>query len=370
MRILFFSRCLGGGGAERALSNITSELVSSGHDIYIAINEDEVSYPISRSVHIIKAPQLGLYEVHNHIGRFYRRIKRKHRNRVHTRDAINSVCPDVIVTFLQCNMMPIIRFHGSIPIVHSEHNAYDRDLGWNNYFNRFFLNRFFNRVCVLTFFDQGYAKAKHLRNVVRMPNPNTFTAITDNVYEDLFKNRRSILLCGRVREWWIKGFDLAIKAFSKIIGDFPEVYLDIAGSGDDKSFDQLLQIAEENGAQGRVRFLGRRNNMNEIYQQYQFFVLSSRTEGFPMVIGEAMSQGLPCISFERLASSIIIDGQDGILVNDGDISGLSDAMRRMLMDEKMRYEMGRAAIKNIGRFSREKVAKRWEIMLNELTDKR
>ena len=369
MRILFFSRSLCGGGAERVLSNLSSELASKGHDIFIAINEYEESYPIDERVHMIIAPQLDSYKGNNPLRRIYRRVIRSHRNSIHTCDTINSVHPDVIVTFLQCNLLPIIRHHGNTPIVHSEHNAYDRCLGWSYYFNRFYLNRFFDRVCVLSHFDQGYAKAKKLRNVVFMPNPNTFDSIDEKTYDSLFANRKNILLCGRVNAWKVKGFDIAIKVFSRLFNKFPDLYLDIAGDGDERAFNQLRKIAEECEIQHRVRFLGRCKNIQDVYQQYQILLLSSRTEGFPMVISEAMSQGLPCVSFERLASSIIIDGQDGILVNDGDLISLCEAMNHLLEDTNLRYEMGLNATKNIGRFSRGKVGERWETMLNKLIDK-
>ena len=100
MRILFFSRSLCGGGAERVLSNLSSELASKGHDIFIAINEYEESYPIDERVHMIIAPQLDSYKGNNPLRRIYRRVIRSHRNSIHTCDTINSVHPDVIVTFL------------------------------------------------------------------------------------------------------------------------------------------------------------------------------------------------------------------------------------------------------------------------------
>lgn len=366
MKLLFFSSSLSGGGAERVLSNLTNNLAEIGHTVYIAINEDKQTYPINDKISIMVAPQKLWYSGNNPIRSLSRRLKRSIRNFFFTRDAIQKVHPDVIITFLHCNMFAIIIWHGNIPIVHSEHNAYDRQLGVKYHFNRFYLNRFYDRICVLSQFDHGFAYAKGLRNTVFMPNPNTFDTLDENTYKEFYHSRQNILLCGRVDAWYVKGFDVAIKMFSLLSKNFPGVFLDIVGPGSKHSLDVLKDIAKQYGVADKVRFMGPCSNMSGLYRKYKLFVLSSRTEGFPMVITEAMSQGLPCVSFEKLSSSIIIHGRDGLLINDNDILQMSSAVTELLDNENMRFTLGLEAIRNVNRFSSDRIACRWIAMFETL----
>ena len=85
-----------------------------------------------------------------------------------------------------------------------------------------------------------------------------------------------------------------------------------------------------------------------------------------MVVTEAMSQGLPCVSYERLASAIILNGMDGVLVNDGDLKSLEHAIVDLLKDDEKRNSMGLAGLINVRRFSAERIAIRWEDSLRTL----
>lgn len=369
MKLLFFSEKLNGGGAERVLVNLTNELVMRGHEVTIALNKESSLYVIDPRIKLLNAPHFKETNRRGLVRRLLRGIARRRCYSRHTHHAINQIRPEIIITFMHCNILPIIRFHGSIPIVHSEHNAYDRDLGFGWYFRRFFLNRLFDSVCVLSPFDQGYALAKGLKKTVVMPNPNSFESISLESYYDCFAHRKNILVCGRVSWWYIKGFDLAIEMFSKIADKFPDVDLDVVGYGDDKSLSYLKQVAIKFNIKERIHFLGQRSDIKEIMCNHKLFVLSSRTEGFPMVITESMTQGLPCVAFERLASSIIVNGIDGVLVKELDIDKMAEWVSLLLIDDEKRYSLGQEAIKNVARFSSENIAAKWEDLFSVLIKK-
>ena len=366
MKLLFFCDTLNGGGTARVLVNLTAELIRRGHDITIALNEREVKYDIDSRIAILFAPQQEWYNGRNVLRRLLRNIVLSRHLRRHTRNAIHTVKPDIIITFQQCNLWHIIRSHGDVPIVHSEHNAYDRRLGFKRHYNRFILNHFFDRVCVLTSFDQGYAKAKGLKNTLVMPNPNSFVPITSQEYEQIFPQRKNIYMCARLNAWKIKGIDIAIEAFGKIAEMYPEVDMDVYGDGDDKVLNYLENLCVKYGVEKRVHFLGHCNNIISVIGKHQVFVLSSRTEGFPMVVTEAMTQGVPCVAYERLASSIITNGIDGVLVENGSVEHLAGTLQLMLNDPMLLKKMGDEAIKNVKRFSPQKIADRWEDMFLQL----
>ena len=199
-----------------------------------------------------------------------------------------------------------------------------------------------------------------------MPNPNTFESISEEEYKDGFSYRKNILACGRLDIWRVKGFDLAIQVFSILSNDHPDVELDIVGGGSEASIRQLEKIAEQLGVKERVHLLGRRDDVKELMRTHKLFVLSSRTEGFPMVLTEAMSQGMPCVAFERLASSIINDTIDGYLVSNENVIEMSETVSMLLSDDALRYQIGLMATKNVIRFSPENIAIRWEKMFSQL----
>ena len=358
MRILFFSKKLSGGGAERVLVNLSEELTRRGHEVCIALNQNIIDYDLDSRVQIIEQPDSLVKK--SLLQKVCGKLLSRKKIYTFTRDTIKTIKPDVIITFLHCNMLPIICYHGNIPIIHSEHNAYDRNLGFKYYFERFYLNRFFSKVCVLTPFDSGFANAKGLNNTIVMPNPNTFDSISKDEYSQLFPQRKNILICGRVSDWKVKGMDLALMSFAKIAEQYPDVTLDIVGLFDETSRDYLTKMSYELEIQDQIKFCGQQYNVKEIMQQHQFLILSSRTEGFPMVVTEAMTQGLPCVCFEKLATSIITNGIDGLLVNNNDLDALADALRTMITNKEMRYRMGLESIKNVERFSRKAIVDRWE----------
>lgn len=366
MKLLFFIHTLNGGGAERVLVNLTNELVRRGHDITIALNTSETLYEIDSRIRIHVADSREWYRGRSLVRRWTRNQKMKWHFYRHTKKAIKDTKPDIIISFLHCNLWPIILLHGKTPIVHSEHNAYDRVVTFTYHFNRFILNRFFNKVCVLTSFDQGYALAKGLKNTIVMPNPNTFSSIDEENYKLSFSKRKNLLICGRTRAWRIKGLDIAIKAFSRIANIYSDIDLDIVGLCEEPSLSLLKQIAIELGVSSRVHFLGQCTDIQSVFRQHKLLVLSSRSEGFPMVVTEAMSQGLPCVAFERLASSIINTSIDGYLVYDGDITELCVAIQELLSNEEQRFMLGLEARKNVMRFSASEIANRWENMFISL----
>jgi glycosyltransferase involved in cell wall biosynthesis len=163
-----------------------------------------------------------------------------------------------------------------------------------------------------------------------------------------------------------KGFDLLISAFGRVAGCHPEWELRIYGDGPGK--DALERQAAGAGLSGQVKLMGRTGRMPAELAKASIFALSSRFEGFGMVIIEAMSAGLPVVSFDcpRGPRDIITDGSDGLLVPPEDVTAMAAGLARLMDDEELRCKMASAARETAGHYSMDEIGGKWRELLTEL----
>ena len=111
--------------------------------------------------------------------------------------------------------------------------------------------------------------------------------------------------------------------------------------------------------------------MENQYINSSILVLSSRFEGFGLVLPEAMACGLPVVSFDCPwgPRSIIIDGEDGLLVKNGDIEALADGLNKLITDEDLRLSMAKAGVKNVQRFKINHIAEQWRSVFESNKEK-
>lgn len=368
MNILFFIKCLIGGGAERVTVNLSEELVRRGHNVTICLIENIIDYDIDKRVNIEIMRSGHCYNGKNVFVRKFFSLYNRGLDHYSTYEIIKKVSPDVIVASWGCKIQPILRFHKRIPIIASEHNTFDREHTPDERKQRFFTNKKFNKVVVLTEYDRDFTK-NYLDNTCVIPNPLSFAPISHEEFDSIFPRRKNILACGRINAYKVKGFDNIIIAFSKIAINYPEWDLDIAGAGTEQNVKILKDLAKENGVVDRVHFLGFCNNINEVMKQHSIFVLSSRSEGFGMVITEAMAMGCPCVSYALTGpSEIIKNGYDGILVENQNIDKLSEEMSHLIGDEKLRRELSKSALDSVTRYSVEVITDKWVNLFKEVIE--
>jgi glycosyltransferase involved in cell wall biosynthesis len=165
-----------------------------------------------------------------------------------------------------------------------------------------------------------------------------------------------------------KGFDLLIPAFAEVARGEPDWSLRICGSG--RLRDRLSQIAADRGVSERIELLGRvgTRKIAEQMEQASIFVLSSRSEGFPLVLLEAMSKGLPVVSYDCPTgpADIVDHGGNGLLVPPQDVDALGDAILELMRDAPKRRRFGAAAIERAAEYSADRVGGRWDDLLAEL----
>lgn len=163
-----------------------------------------------------------------------------------------------------------------------------------------------------------------------------------------------------------KGFDLLIPAWAKVIEKHPDWILKIYGEGGLKEsyLRQIKDLSLDHNC-----FL--EEPVKDIYNKYaesSIFVLSSRYEGFGMVITEAMSCGLPVVSFSCPCGpkDIIDDGVNGLLVNKNDINQLAEKINYLIEHDLIRKEMGKAALLNSEKYKMENISKLWNNLFQSI----
>ena len=175
-----------------------------------------------------------------------------------------------------------------------------------------------------------------------------------------------VLAVGRLTDQ--KGFDLLIPAFAQVSSGEPGWSLRICGYGPHRK--QLNRLAEDLGAADRIELLGkvRMRRVAELMEHASIFVLSSRSEGFPMVLLEAMSKGLPVVSYDCPTgpADIIDHGRNGLLVPLEDVDALGEAILTLMRDEPLRRRLAAAAVERAAEYSMEHVGARWDDLLAEL----
>jgi glycosyltransferase involved in cell wall biosynthesis len=167
-----------------------------------------------------------------------------------------------------------------------------------------------------------------------------------------------ILAAGRLGNQ--KGFDLLIKAFAQVNARHPEWQLRICGSGPHER--RLRKLAARLGLGARVTLPGPASALGEEMAEASMFVLSSRFEGFPLVLVEAMHKGLPVVSFDCPTGpgEVVEDRRNGILVAPQDVDGLAHGMLELIEDAELRRRCGAEAARTAAAYRMEVIGPQWD----------
>lgn len=220
--------------------------------------------------------------------------------------------------------------------------------------------RRFDKFVVLTHEDKGYWG--NLPNIEVIPN--AAMQVSESCSD--VTNKR-VIAVGRLD--YQKGFDRLIEAWEWIqgAGKLTDWRLDIFGQGEWK--EMLQRMIEEKGLQHSVQIHRPTKQIGEEYVKSSLLVMSSHYEGFPMVMIESMACGLPVVSFDYKCGpkDIIQHGINGLLVPEGDIKALANAMMEVMTDEAYRRMLSRNARKVVDTYSEEAVMARWIRLFTSIT---
>lgn len=172
-------------------------------------------------------------------------------------------------------------------------------------------------------------------------------------------NQHIISWTGRLRNPQ-KGIDYLAEVASKLPEDWK---IQVAGDGNKEEFDSLLK---KFGAEERIIYSGSLSGkkLQEHYSNSSIYLMTSRYEGMPLVLAEAMSFGLPVVAFEQNGSrEVLDDGKYGLLVENGDIVKIGKALITLIEHPEKRREISRKSLKRVKDFELENIIKQWEEVL-------
>ncbi len=345
------------GGAARVAVNLSRAWAEMGRTVTILTTDNgEVppSFPLHPSVahrplglmHNSRNPLEGLWL---NLGRLAR-----------LRRAIADTRPDVLISFLDKNNILSLLAGRTLPriptLVSERTDPSERTIGWPWEWLRRWTYPMADCLVVQTLHAKGFfspavqARTRVIPNPVILPPPGPALEGPPG--------RHHLTTLGRMDP--VKGHEMLIDAFAAIEGRFPDWDLVIHGDGPTR---RAMEAKVRNlGLETRIRFPGATFEVGARLREADVFVLTSRAEGFPNSLAEAMACGLPVVSFDCRSgpSELIRDGVDGLLVPPLDVPALSAALARLMADPGLRARLGAAAPDVLQRFSESSVLAQWE----------
>ena len=383
MKILFIIKSFAmKAGVERLMSDKMNYMAEQGHDI-ILVTYEQGTHPIPFSLHpsirhIDLDTRFFTLKKYSLPLRFIKILQLQRIFRKRLQKVVDDIKPDIIhTTTYSINLIGIIlNLSTQAKRTIESQVSYDSILKENDFkgkwgaqdiarlYDKYTFNKL-NRFDAFFALTQGDARQweRFVSNVHIIPNP--LTSYPEQIKPHQETHHR-IICAGRLN--YQKGFDLLIESFALIADQCPEWHIDIFGSGDEEN--NLRSLLAQKNLESRIFIHPATDHIFEEFQNSDFFVFSSRFEGWGLVLVEAMACGIPAISFrcDYGPEDIITDKIDGLLVPKEDINELGKNILWMTNHLQECQDMGAQARKKALQFKKEFVIEQWIKIFSALSE--
>ncbi|WP_034039887.1 glycosyltransferase family 4 protein [Wocania ichthyoenteri] len=365
MKIVFYTdQTYLHGGIEKVISlksNHLSEI--EGVEVLILTNEQKKNKPCYYFDNKIKHIDLGINYNRKTSNLTFENIFKVYKNFLRIRTFLRKNKPDVLVVcnynfdyfflpFLRKKTLKIKEIHDSrfYPLLRRKANK--SIIKKVIYKISDWIESKYNYVVVLTLDEKKYYKGKNVKVIPNfIPNKKTFSVTN--------KKENVAISAGRISP--VKGFDQLINAWKSVANKHNDWQLHIYGEGEENYVKYLSNLITDLGLSNFIKLKGSTSKLQEKMNDASFYVMSSITECFPMVLLESMQVGLPIISFDcpHGPKNIITDKVDGILVENKNLELLSKEINFLIENPEIRKEFAKNAQINVKRFDENLVMNDW-----------
>lgn len=343
----------GFGGAEKSLISLANELKKRGYNISIInIGNGEISYQVNEKIKILNI------NVRDKVKRFFefRKIVIKNKYDI----IINYWTQSAIFSAMFCKK-------NKIKTIYSE-RADPSDKEYTGLLG-FLRNRYFKNIDGFVFQTEA-AKNYFPENIraksVVIHNP---IFIKKNDYDIPEERKKKIVTVGRLHEQ--KNQKFLLEVFRKFLEKHPGYILELYGEGELK--EKLKEYAEELSIDKNVKFLGNRKDIYSCIIDAKMFVLTSKYEGMPNVVLEAMALGVPtiCSNYrpKNAVYEIIVNGKNGFVFEQDDKEGLLKIMNEMVENKELAKKISCNSKNICETHSKENIYNKWEDFINKIINK-
>jgi glycosyltransferase involved in cell wall biosynthesis len=368
------------GGVDRILTTKANYLAEQpGYEVFLITDSQcgqPFTFPLSNKVkHIDLALNFGKQYTYNLPRRFFYYLTRMRTYKNRLEQLLTELHPDITLSTLgrEMDFLSTLR-DGSVKVGETHIAKYfcrnfhlmEKRGGIHRLMAKYWRRkqeaavRKLDALVVLT--KKDAESWRSVKESVIIPNPITLQPAAPCNY-----TAKRILSVGRLTEQ--KGYDLLIQAWTEVVKVYPDWHLTVYGEGEEH--DALLLQIQAQGVEKSFTLHAPAERIEEEMARHSIFVLSSRFEGFGLVLVEAMTCGLPVVSYDcpHGPRDIIDHEKDGLLVLNGDTHALARAMMRLMKDADLRQQMGMQGQKDVQRYAIDAVMAQWMQLFESLRDK-
>ena len=353
-KVCLVSISLAGGGLERSCAMLSFMLEKKGHEVHIVILNDEIDYPYKGKMFNLGKLKAKKDTAANRLLRF---IKFRNYLKKEAFDVIidhrpkNNFKRELFYSnFIYRNINKIYVVHGS----RREEYLTEKPTKFAKIYRENILN-----IAVSEYIEEEILKKEGINNSLTIHN--AFDPSWDKELEALppiLEGKNYLLSYGRLEDD-IKDFSFLIESFSKSKLCEKDIYLVILGDGKDK--EKLQKLAASNDCGSWVLFLPFTKNPFAIIKNARCVTLTSRHEGFPMVLVESLGVGTPVVSLDIVSgpSEIVQHKQNGLLIAERSLPLFSEALQQICLNEALYQDLKRNAKPSVEKFSMHTISEKW-----------